>query len=132
MTQPNINQEYADALAASVSDPSPEKLAALLNVASLTAVGVAQASKDRQALTAAVSGPSDDAVQAKAEEVAALTETLDKARASVQRATTKVERAEADLTLALASQGQLMTAKRDADTAKKSPIIAALAAKLKG
>ena len=80
--------EYEQALAASVSGNNGD-LANLMNVASLTAVGVVQASKDRQALLLALGTPEAGAVEAIEAELANLAEQLTKAEASVERAAAK-------------------------------------------
>jgi hypothetical protein len=122
--------EYEQALAASVSG-NTEDLANLMNVASLTAVGVAQASKDRQALLLAIGCPDADAIEAAEASVADLAEQAAKALASVERAEAKAARLDDELHESKARRAAISIAKRDGERALKNTTVATVAAYLK-
>jgi K+/H+ antiporter YhaU regulatory subunit KhtT len=129
MKKPNLS-EYEQALAASVSGNNGD-LANLMNVASLTAVGVVQASKDRQALLLALGTPEAAAVEAIEAELADLAEQLTKAEASVERTAAKAEKVDQQLHEAKERRAAITIAKRDGEQALKNNTVATVAATFK-
>ena len=130
MSKPQKLSEYEQALAASVSGNNGD-LANLMNVASLTAVGVVQASKDRQALLLALGTPEAGAVEAIEAELADLAEQLTKAEASVERAAAKAEKVDQQLHEAKERRAAITIAKRDGERALKNKTVATVAATIK-
>ena len=129
MTTPDT-QTYFSYLAATVMQPSPQNMRELLDAARLCGIGAHEATADYQALVAAESSPSDDALTklARGEEDAIAALTAAKTRAAEAQA--ELDAAEASAINAKQRHLEARSARLIGDRAKKRPSVKAALATL--
>lgn len=117
--------EYIAALVASVVEPCPANMRALLDAAQLTGVGTYYATRHRQGLTAAMDRPDDAQLARAAQGEQDAGDALKAARDAFGEAQAAVDQAEADAVDAKQRHIEQRTARMTADRALEDKIVAA-------